>query len=392
MLALVLSVLFQSQSDPGPLLEQLRSDSVVVREEAGRSLERLGPGIIDRLKKELEANSDLETKLRLRQLIERIPKIAELAKVYGPTRRVTLSAHDRPLSEVTSELGKALEESIGIEGLDPGQAVTLDLKEATLWEALDRLAKTTKSSYAYLPSGIRFKKGQMTDLPVLYFEQFRISLAEVKYVDHRSPGVSEAAVLLAPEVAFQRNLKPTGGKWGNTFAIESTQDAAGADVRCRAPAWASGINFARQPFSLQQHLFVRSVGGPVTIQGTATVSFSQENREIAIAVKGENREAETPEVKFSLSGYTETPAATTITLKADSSVPGSYERVKSVWLVDHSGKRHRGSPGRGEIGPGGFTHEFSFPAGVTGKEVVFEWAATLRPVEIPFRLTGIRIP
>jgi hypothetical protein len=103
LLALALA-LFPQQDDLSKWIAQLESESIVEREEATRRLQGLGPEAVERLEKAKEAARDPEVKTRLDAILSNIRKGVELAKVLGPTRRVTIAARGRPLKEILGEL------------------------------------------------------------------------------------------------------------------------------------------------------------------------------------------------------------------------------------------------------------------------------------------------
>ena len=118
MIAAVLVLALACQDDVARLLENLRSDEFAERESAQRALERMGPQVLGRLQAELDKVGELDTKLRLKTLIERIPRLAKLAMVYGPTKRVSISARNEKLGDVFRKMEAALGEKLLGEGVD----------------------------------------------------------------------------------------------------------------------------------------------------------------------------------------------------------------------------------------------------------------------------------
>lgn len=395
LLAAVLGLLLQSpQEDVERLLERLSSDRITQRDEAARQLERLGLPALDRLQRELRQTNDLDLKLRLESLIERIPKIAELARVYGPTKRVTFKADGEPLGPILTRLGTELGEKVRSEGLDAGTKVSLSLEEATLWEALDRVSAAARVHYEYRKDGVVFLPGEAPALPVVYYEQFRISVAEVKRIDYRGPAQSDRSVLFVPEVLYQRNLSPAGDKYDGIFHLGAVSDAAGHSIQGSKPRWGGGTVARRRPFGLQQFYFLTVGEGRFSIEGRAKVNFAQENRELSIPLEGEKRELEIPEGSFRVTGLTSAANATTLTWEMKTpQIPRPDDRTKNVCLVDADGKRYERGVSRSTWGGETLREEITYPPIPQGaKRVVFTWVTGLHEVEIPFSLKGIPIP
>jgi hypothetical protein len=392
MLALALG----TRDDVSQLLEKLRSDEFAEREAAQRSLERLGMPVLERLKAEAERETELDTKLRLKLLIERIPKLAQLAKVYGPTRRMSLSAKGERLGAVFEKITKGLAENVRGDRIDLDQPVTVELSEATLWEALDRLAQVTHTHYSYRQDGVVFLPGEVPPMPVQYYEQFRISVVEVKKIEYRSAGEKGSAVILVPEVRYQKELSPAGSKYRKVFTIDSIHGPDGADVRIESPTWAMTSLMGRRSFALEEVYVANSTAQTLSIIGKATVNFAQDSREVALALTGDPKFQETIDGTFRVSETTSDDGKTTVTLDIDITEAGGMDdRFRGVWLVDGLGKHHAGTILRmGREGKGKhFQPRIWFPVKADdAKGIVFRWMTGLHAVDIPFVLRDIKVP
>lgn len=394
LLAAALLFALGAQDDVSRLLEKLRGDNAAEREAAQRSLERAGLSVLDRLKAEAEKESELETRIRLKALIEKIPKLAQLAKVYGPTRRLTYSAKNEKLGTVLEKVGEGLGEKIRGDQIDLEQAVTLELSEATLWEALDRLARASRTHYTYRQDGIRFLPGEAPEMPVVYYEQFRISVVEVKRIDYRSAGEKGKAVIVMPDVMYQRNLSPGGNKFRKVFTLDGIQGPGGADLRVPYPSFVPALTVISRSFVLEEAYFVDPAVETFSIAGKATVNFAQDFRELTLPVGGEPKEESTADGTFRVAGTEAVGLRTTVTLEIE--VPdagGMDDRFRGVWVIDSLGKRHTGTIVR--MGRDGkqFRPQLSF--GVKSddvKAVSFRWMTGLHAVEIPFLLKDIKVP
>lgn len=394
MTALLLALALGAQDDVSTLLEQLRGDKASERESAQKSLEKMGVPVFERLVAELGKETDIETKARLKALVERIPKLAQLALVCGPTKRITLSVKDAEFWGVLDRLEGGLgEHMIKGQGLDLKAKITLDLKDVTLWEALDRVAKASRTHYFYRKDGVAFFPGESPELPAVYFEQFRVTVAEVKRIEYRSPTQKAALVVAVLQVQHQRNLTPAGLKYHNIFKLDGIENAAGKDAKGREYGWADSIS-PRLEYALQEFYSIDPSASPFTITGKATVNFSQDAREIEMPVMADAPEIKTADGTFKLVSAKKEEGRTTVILDIDTTEEvGLRERFKGLWLFDDKDRRHDGiilSMGReGKH----FRPVLSFPGEIKdGSHLFFRWRVGLHAIEIPFQLKNIPIP
>src|SRR6185436_20456443 len=117
MIALLLAAGLLCQDDLARQIERLQSDSIAEREASIHALEAIGLPALPTLEKLAATTQDLETRLRVQALLKSIPRKAALAKVFGPTKRVSFSGKDAPLRVVLAQLGTALDEQIKLEGV-----------------------------------------------------------------------------------------------------------------------------------------------------------------------------------------------------------------------------------------------------------------------------------
>lgn len=394
LLAALAALALGMQDDVSRLLEKLRSDEYSERESAQRALERMGLPVLDRLKAEAAKDPELDTKIRLKTLIEKIPRLAELAKVYGPTRRITLSAKDEPLGTLLEKLGAGLGEQIRGEGLDPEAKATIALEDVTLWEALDRVARATRTHWIYRKDNVGFLPGEAPTQPVVYYEQFRISVVEVKRIEYRAPGVKDHAVIVMPEVRYQRNLSPAGSKYRKVFTIDGFQSPTGANAEGTRPLWAYTSTTARREFALEEYYFVDPSVATFSIAGKAVVNFAQDSRELTFPLTGEAKEESTADGSFKLAGVKGEEGRTIVSLEIE--VPdagGLDDRFKGIWVLDAEGKKHLGTELR--LGRDGkhFRPAVWFAVPVDkAKTLVFRWMTGLHALEVPFLLRDIKVP
>jgi len=394
MITAVLTLALACQDDVSRLLEKLGSDEFAERESAQRALEQMGPPVLDRLKAEVDRAGELDTRLRLKMLIEKIPRLAKLALVYGPTKRVSLSVKDGKLGEVFRQMEAALGEQFVGEGVDLAALVTLNLEGATLWEALDALARASHTHYFYRKEHVLFSPGDAARLPVLYYNQFRLSVVEVKRVEYRAPGEKDHVAVVVPEVRFQRNLSPAGNKYHQIFSDVALTRKDGTDATVKQPEWAYNTFSNRRPFGMQEFYFVDAGAGSVSLSGRATINFAQEDREVVIPLFAEIKETDTADGTFRVTNVTITDEGTVLTLEHDQ-VEGAdlKERMTAAWLHTGDQKRHFGRIGPATRDGKLAKRELQFAGGLKDvKTLSFHWVSGLHAIEIPFTLADIRIP
>ena len=118
------------------LVGQLGDRSFRVREAAGRALEARGEEALPVLRQALAA-ADPEARRRLEVLTERIERTVLLTP-----RRVTLALESKPAKDVVAEIAKQTGYKLHWQGNDQTR-LSLDLKNATYWEALEKVLNDT---------------------------------------------------------------------------------------------------------------------------------------------------------------------------------------------------------------------------------------------------------
>jgi len=125
--------------DLEPWIEQLGDPDYRKRDQAVQTLRAQGPAALPALHKALN-HPDLEVRRRAQELIPAV----EVAAIISP-RRINLKATGKPLNEIFSEITKqtGLKVEFWQNNPNAAQAYTLDLRNATFWEALDRIGRDT---------------------------------------------------------------------------------------------------------------------------------------------------------------------------------------------------------------------------------------------------------
>lgn len=402
MLLSILLALLPVQDDFSKWIARLESESIEEREEATRRLQALGPASVERLEKAREAARDPEVKARLGAIIVSIGKAVELAKVFGPTKRVTIAARGRPLKEILAELVAPGIATVDSGLLDPEARLDLQIREATWWEALDRTARAAGARYEIQDNQdgrvrISLVRGKEPEGQVVYLEQFRISVVEAKRFDYRTPAERNRIAMVVVEVRHQPDLKPGGRMRDDAVRFDSVLDAKGEDAKAPPPESIGGSRYQNsRRLGLQEVLWVRpDAPVPLTISGRTDISFPSETREIALDLSGEGSTARAGPATLQVTGFAATPLAARLSLKVEAKdLPDLSSRIADeVFLVDSKGGRHPGAMRSSGGGDDRVTWEFEFPPGLAEpKRVVVRWIAEFHRVELPFRLEGVRLP
>ncbi len=400
--ALLILALVHQQDDFDKWIGQLGSDSIVDREEATRRLQGLGPAAIGKLEKALEVSSDGEVRSRITAIIVHIKRADEFAKVFGPTRRVTIAARGRPLKEIFRDLLAPGVSEVRAQDLDEEARIDVQIRQGTWWEALDRVAGAAQAKYRVEGIGdgqfkITFGPGKEKDAPVRYVEQFRISVIETSRIAMRSPAGNGSAAVAVVEVRHQPDLKPAGRTFEDTVRIESVVDAKGNDVKGERPAWAGSAHSEARPLALQEAVWIRlDAALPVTITGEGDLTFPRSTREISLDLSGDGSKIRLGKTQLSVRSFRESKTESVLKLAAETEEPSHLpDRLAgdSVVLIDSNGRRHSGSR-QSTMSTGDTCEwEYVFTSGLESpSKAVVKWITEFHQVRIPFRLEGVRLP
>jgi len=406
--ALVLCLAFQE--DPARWIEKLGNEAIEEREEATRRLQELGPAGLPRLEKAQEEARDPEVKARLASIVATIKKRAELAKAFGPTKRVTLAAKGRKVSELLQEIRIAGTPPVGTGDLDPDATVDLNLTNATWWEALDGIAKAAGARVALERQNSRVTApklvtGRGPAFPAMYVEQFRVSVVEVKRHELRRPGGTEDIAMIVVEVSYQPDLKPARQTFGKSIVLQSVRDAKGNDVLVERPRWLGGTKLNARELSVQKAAWIRAdAEAPITVEGTTDLLFQAEAKETTIDLKEGGEGLKLGEATVKVVSFRPSKGGAVLKLTAEAKGEADLaERFidRTISIEDAEGKAHMGScdsrcESRSE---GGGTidvkaeWEFRFPSEIKDpRKAKFRWVSEFHRVQIPFRLEGVRLP
>jgi hypothetical protein len=123
------------------LIEQLGHKHFRVRQAAGKSLEARGEDALPLLRKSLN-HSDQEIRRRAEVLTEKIERNLLLSP-----KRVTLQVTNRPLDQVLKDIGRQTGYRLVYQANGQSQKVTLNLKDALYWDAMQEICSSAGLSY-----------------------------------------------------------------------------------------------------------------------------------------------------------------------------------------------------------------------------------------------------
>jgi hypothetical protein len=124
------------------LVADLGSDDFARREQATRALDALGAPALDELRR-AAAGDDAEVRRRARELVEKIERRVETARLLQP-RRVHLIYKDTPVADAVADFARQTGfaiELVGDRAKLNDRKVTLDTGPVPFWEAFDQLCR-----------------------------------------------------------------------------------------------------------------------------------------------------------------------------------------------------------------------------------------------------------
>lgn len=227
------------------LVEKLSSEAIDAREEAAAALVALGPAAAPLLEAR-ERDADAELGGRLREAVKAIARDAVLGKRWRPARRMDLEWRDAPLSTVLRELATASGERFeGVEGLS-GQ-VTLALRGATLWEALEAVARSTPVTWAVDGEALRFTGRKRPSYPSLAKDEMLAWLDVLEYGQDVDFGAAPREwVTVGVNLAWTSGISPLRVDLRVLEALDETGASIPSNVVGRGPAERPVVGAARQ--------------------------------------------------------------------------------------------------------------------------------------------------
>lgn len=159
-------------------IARLESDDYQVRDEACAVLIALGGAVRPFVIAAIE-RAGLETKLRLSEVLSRLPESVETVDALGSRTLVTLDLERTPfraaLKAITAQTGIAFPEPLNVE---PETAVTIKVKDEPFFQAIDALGRSVGARWQqdYAQPGIRWYAGTVGRPLCRYVGPIRIAL------------------------------------------------------------------------------------------------------------------------------------------------------------------------------------------------------------------------
>lgn len=407
------------------LIRQLEDENAEVRERAQKQLASRGDAAVAPLKEILDAaGASLELKARATTILREIDLAAKVSRVYKAPARVTLKAADTMLREVLDEVSRQASVVIDSGLVDPAAKVTVDLKDATLAQALDALCagQLERSWEAQEDGQIRLTKERHPAMPAVYGDGFRVrvqSLTVERATDFKGKTVTLTATLAAD---WDKRLKPSKtveidlvkASDGTAAILDISAADAGMMVVRGVPGAqirVAGMNFP-EPGENTRQFSLKGLSPDavkVDLEGTARFTFPLDYRDIKFDRPGtvESRDLGDTTVRIARGGASEiwtlsfhkNPAATTPSWSR--TIAQRFD-ADSFTVVDVDGNEFTGSMrapslrGRqadvaSEVG---VWYQAAIPRNPSNaiKEVRFRFVDQTLVKSLPFKFTGLQLP
>jgi hypothetical protein len=165
-------------------IQALGAESFKVRATAAKALERFGPEVLPFLKEAFRKSDDPEVRRRIEDMLPGM----EHAAALSPTR-INLSFKDRPVKDVLAELSKQSGYKFDLSPQGDQREkklVTLEVKDAPFWRALDRVCEVCgvyfqEGWYGGEQASIRLEYGEVSSGFVCFDGPFRVSARGFNY-------------------------------------------------------------------------------------------------------------------------------------------------------------------------------------------------------------------
>src|SRR5882672_7466971 len=232
-------------------------------------------------------------------------------------------------------------------------------------------------------------------MPVRTVEQFRVSVGEMKRLEHRSTGLSDQTGVVVLLVDYQRNLTPVERRFSEAIQIDAVSDGAGRDLAVDTVDWASGWSSSGRSHGIMHTMMIRPGEGAFTIEGRARFRFGIKTAEISIPLADGKRSVKGEGVEFEVREVLQLPKKLSLKLHYEGDDDDLAARLvpDSVQVIDTDGKSHASSSRGSSLSAGSVSSDYAFnSAPVKPDRLVFRWIREFHVVEIPFRFDGLKLP
>lgn len=438
-LAAAWALLLLGQEDPRltELIRQLEDDAFEVREQAQLKLIEAGPAAVPALRKAVEgartAGDRGELLLRAEEALRRIEQAVQTAAVCPEPKRITLTGEKLLLRDVLEEISRQAGVRIDAGAVDGNEPVSVSLKDAAVFEALDAVCRGSATRSWTHPEEGRFvmSKDAFVDRPTSHAGAFRVRLSSLRLTRATDFKERKALLIAGLEADHDKAIKPSRAY---DLEIQSAWDDRGTALEIRKGEDDNDVLGAGARVRMNRAWMRMRVGGAPEPSGETYTLKGLDTAARAFGMKGKAtfRFPLTPtDLRFERPQGGETREAGEFTLKLDlqggrrwvvtfrrtkgPSGPGFFEDLshriegESPTAVDEDGAEHRGS-----LTPTGdtvaanivivngvvqetvdqVTYQFQFPTlkGKGIKELRFRFADRMLEKSVPFSFDAVPLP
>ena len=329
------------------LVEKLSSDAIDAREEAAAALVDLGAEAVAPLEA-LATTGDAERRGRIAEILKEISRDGVLRKTWRPARRVDAAWSGVPLSAALKELAAGVgDEFAGLDDLHG--PVTLTLRRASLWEALDALSRAAPG-FTWTPQGdgLAFKAAKRPPYPAKASDEFLVWIEGLEYAsDQDFTGASREWVVVSLNAAWTRGLAPA------SVELKATELLDGAGRSLLPPMAFRGMTPPRAPDPKVRHWteeirVMLTPGAAVDrVRGHLRLVFPRGYEDVTLPF-GAGAPVKAGDVQVTVRGGTSTRGSCSFQVMATYPSTGGGTRAAppEVWMIDDQGVEHKAT-GRG---------------------------------------------
>jgi len=250
-LALV-GLLLMQDPDVDALLKHLSDDSIEVREKATAALIGLGEKVEDKVKA-FQAGASADAKSRCQAILTNIRRARRVREVCPPVKKVTLKFKDASLKDALKSFQEQTGWSVHIPKEDSA-SITLDLKEAMPFEAVQAIALGAQADYRIdneavmerdmdpddfmsdrkRPPRLRFESREPPARPILLKSRYAVALSRIDLWRSTDFGTPLLKADLMVNLLCPPDLKPDDS---SRILIDMIKDDTGAMLFDRSKAF-----------------------------------------------------------------------------------------------------------------------------------------------------------
>jgi hypothetical protein len=215
MISLLCVFLIQSSAPVHPGIDEavrrLRDDSIDVRDRAAEELVDFGKAALPALQG-LRSAPDPELRGRVLGILRSIEQQETLRKHYRKGPRIALSLDQVPLSTALGEMARQAGDSWKYAPEETGEAISLHLKDASVFEALEAICRASPSlTYTFEEDALAFARKKRPSYPAVRSGEFQVWLDGFGFQqEYDFTGTPHHSFWLGVNVAWERGIAPVG--------------------------------------------------------------------------------------------------------------------------------------------------------------------------------------